>query len=98
MCEAGSDARIRNKAKLTPAMLVDPLNPGLRRLLEEAAERANDDGAVFDLGEDLGGNGGEEEAGENDGEGSASDSDFDVEEYKREKERRKREGVEGGMI
>ena len=97
MCEAGSDPRIRNKAKLTPAMLVDPLNPGLRRLLEEAAERAGDDGGVFDLGGDLGGGDGADEADEGEG-GSASDSDFDVEEYKREKERRKREGVEGGKF
>lgn len=82
MCEAGSDARIRNKAQLTAAQLVDPLNPSLRKQLEEALEVAGDDGGVFEFGTAV-------EQDEDDGEGSGSDSDFDLEEYKREKERRK---------
>ncbi|KAI5867640.1 hypothetical protein GGS23DRAFT_592937 [Durotheca rogersii] len=34
MLEAGSSTRVRNKARLTPAQLVDPANPELRGIIE----------------------------------------------------------------
>lgn len=104
MVEAGSDPRIKNKARLTPGMLVDPRNESLRRLLEEAVERGE---AEREEERDFGGAGGqsnhvgggtgaigggigEQESEEDPDVGSGSDSDFDPEEYKREKERRDR--------
>jgi hypothetical protein len=35
MLEAGSDTRVKNKAKLTPYQLVDPRNKGLRDLIQK---------------------------------------------------------------
>ncbi|TVY52626.1 Ankyrin repeat-containing protein, partial [Lachnellula suecica] len=52
MLEAGSDARIRNKANLTPAQLCDPTNVQLKRQLEDAAFVGQDTGDfVEDEGE-----------------------------------------------
>lgn len=88
MTEAGSDARIRNKAKLTAAQLCDPRNDSLKRQLEDAVEIEQNQGD-FVSERDLVGL----EERDDDGDvGSASDSDFDPEEYKREQERRRREG------
>lgn len=89
MIEAGSDARIRNKAKLTAAQLVDPSNVHLRKQLEDAVESGDfigDDGGRDALGLE------EKDESEDGDVGSASDSDFDEEEYKRERERRRKVG------
>jgi len=98
--------RIKNKASLTPYSLTDPLNVSLRQQLLDAVDimqnagdfiPANDsyaDGDAVEQEEDL----------PDDYAGSASDSDFDPEEYKRERERMKREersqmnGAPAGMI
>lgn len=95
MTEAGSDARLRNKARLTPAQLIDPRLPELKRQLEEAAESQQEE--VVDKGlskHELAALEREQAEAEADA-GSGSDSDFDPEEYKREQDRRK---VEGGFI
>lgn len=86
MLDAGSDPRLRNRARLTPAQLVDPANPALRRLLQDAidiAQNAGDFAAPEEVAEEEG-----EEAVPEEYEGS--DSDFDPEEFKREVERRKK--------
>jgi hypothetical protein len=98
--------RIKNKASLTPYTLTDPLNVSLRQQLLDAVDimqNAGDfipannsyaDGDAAEREEDL----------PDDYAGSASDSDFDPEEYKRERERMKREersqmnGAPAGMI
>jgi hypothetical protein len=86
MIDAGSDPRIRNKAQLTPAQLVDPTNAELRRQLQDAVEIAQNAGDFVAA---------DDEAVEEEDEGipeeyEGSDSDFDPEEFKREVERRKR--------
>jgi hypothetical protein len=86
MIDAGSDPRIRNKAQLTPAQLVDPTNTELRRQLQDAVEIAQNAGDFVAAAD---------EAVEEEEEGipeeyEGSDSDFDPEEFKREVERRKR--------
>lgn len=66
MIEAGSDPRIKNKAKLTPAELTDPRNQEIRILIQDFidAEQYKGDYVI------------EEEYAEADGEsGSASESD-----------------------
>lgn len=93
MTEAGSDARLRNKAHLTAAQLVDPSNTALKRQLEDAVEISQNQGDFIVPGDDVIEGGHEED---DDYAGSASDSDFDPEEYKREKERRKREKEANG--
>lgn len=103
MTEAGSDPRIKNKASLTPYQLVDPRNVALRQQLQDAVDIMQNAGDF--VGEDIvgvdGAANGEEELGD-DYAGSASDSDFDPEEYRRERERLKKEGgrpeANGGMI
>lgn len=70
MVEAGSDPRIRNKAKLKPVQLVNPGNKELRELLESAEYAMMNQG---DFVEDV-------VDGEDDVDGptgSNSDSDFD---------------------
>lgn len=71
MTEAGSDPRIKNKAKLTPRDLCDPRLGEVRDLLEESERRAREEGE--DERELVGLVEKEEE--EQGGEGSASDSD-----------------------
>ena len=99
MTDAGSDPRIRNKANLTPAALVDPANVKIKQLLQDAIDIQQNAGDFVNVEE----RGQEEELGD-DYAGSASDSDFDAEEYRRERERMKgeeRRGLSkenGGMI
>ena len=96
MTDAGSDAAIRNKARLTPSQLIDPRLPDLKRQLDDAVESQKEE--VVDKGlskhelKELEREQAEQEAGDV---GSGSDSDYDVEEYRREKERRK---ADGGFI
>lgn len=97
MTEAGSDPRVRNKARLTPYDLTDPTNTSLRRQLQDAADAVLNQGDFVDV---AAGEKAEEELPD-DYAGSASDSDFDPEEYKRERERMKaeeRKEMNGGMI
>jgi len=94
MTEAGSDARLRNKAHLTAAQLVDPSNIELKKQLEDAVEISQNHGDYIVAGDDVIDGDGEQDE-DDDYAGSASDSDFDPEEYKREKERRKREAATG---
>jgi uncharacterized protein len=71
MLEAGSDARIKNKANLTAAQLCDPGLGKVREQLEEAVFVDMERGGFVEVEED----------GEGDGEGgSESGSDFDREE------------------
>ncbi|KAH8811435.1 hypothetical protein F5884DRAFT_782093 [Xylogone sp. PMI_703] len=90
MIEAGSDPRIRNKAKLTAEQLVDPRNETLRKVLQDALEMQLNEAEMRDLEKEAAKEE-EEEAEElgSDYEGSASDSDFDIEEFRRERERLK---------
>ncbi|KAG9243730.1 putative ankyrin repeat-containing protein [Calycina marina] len=90
MTDAGSDARIKNKANLTPAQLIDPLLPHLKQQLQDAIESQQNESeyvekplSKHELAE-L-----EREHQEEGDVGSASDSDFDLDEYKKEKERQK---------
>lgn len=94
MLDAGSDPRIRNRAKLTPAQLADPANPSLRRVLQDAIDIAQNAG---DFAAD------EEEEEEVPEEYEGSDDDIDPEEFKREVERRKKAAAQAangdaGMI
>lgn len=101
MTDAGSDARIRNKASLTPAQLIDPRLPELKRQLEEAAEEQENGGEVAEMPlskHELAALEREQADQEEGDVGSASDSDFDPEEYQREKERRQMGNAEGGFI
>ena len=94
MIEAGSDPRIKNKAKLTPYMLTDPRNERLRAQLQDAVDVMLGQGD-FIVDEDVRDVGGEEVDAYA---GSGSDSDFDPEEYRLEQERRDREKKKkGGM-
>lgn len=77
MIDAGSDPRIRNKAQLTPAQLVDPTNTELRRQLQDAIEIAQNAGDFVVADDEVV----EEEDIPEEYEGS--DSDFDPEEFKR---------------
>jgi ankyrin repeat protein len=83
MLEAGSDPRIRNRAKLFPATLVDPSNPDLKEIFSKAEYTLLNAGDFIDLDKE------EEEPT-----GSGSDSDFDIEEYRRERDARRREEKE----
>lgn len=66
MLEAGSDPRIRNKAKLKAADLVNPSNTELREAIQKAEYVMQNEGDFVDVEE------------EDDGPtGSNSDSDFD---------------------
>jgi hypothetical protein len=85
MIDAGSDPRIKNRALLTPAQLVDPANAGLRAQLQDAIDIAQNAGDFVDVAE-----GEEEEEEEVPEEYEGSDSDFDPEEFKKEVERRKK--------
>jgi hypothetical protein len=86
MTEAGNDARIKNKAKLTPYQLTDPNNEKIRQQLMDAVDIMQNQGDFIVAEEE-----GEEEELDDDYAGSASDSDFDPEEFKKEQERRKAE-------
>ena len=88
--------RIKNKAHLTPAQLVDPSITSIRQQLLDAIEINQNQGDYIVPASDLAN---VDEELDDDYAGSASDSDFDPEEYKREKERRKREmeSVNGGV-
>lgn len=88
MIEAGSDARAQNRARLTPAQLVDPSNPSLRRQLEDATEivhHAND----FVAADEADAEGDDEIPEEYEG----SDDDYDPEEFKREVEERRKKAA-----
>ena len=67
MLEAGSDPRIRNKAKLKAADLVNPSNKELREAIQKAEYVMQNEGDFVDVEE-------EEDEGPT---GSNSDSDFD---------------------
>lgn len=67
MLEAGSDPRIRNKAKLKAADLVNPSNTELREAIQKAEYVMQNEGDFVDVEE-------EEDEGPT---GSNSDSDFD---------------------
>jgi hypothetical protein len=73
MLEAGSDARIKNKANLTAAQLADPKLDGVRRQLEEAVLVEMEKGDFVEDGDVV---------GDNDDVASDSGSDFDREERK----------------
>ena len=96
MLEAGSSPRTKNKANLTPAMLVDPKYPTIRQLLQDAIDFPQHSESDFVDARELNGLEEEEDLGD-DYAGSASDSDFDPEEFRRERERQKTRG-HGGMI
>lgn len=89
MIEAGSDPRLKNKAKLTPYQLTDPNNKKLRQQLIDAVDIMQNQGDYI-VAEEGGADGAEEEFDDNYA-GSASDSDFDPEEFKKEQQRRKLE-------
>jgi hypothetical protein len=94
MTEAGNDPRIKNKANLTPYMLVDPSNPSLKNQLQDAVDIMQNQGDYVEEEQ-------QEEDLPDDYAGSASDSDFDPEEFKRERERMKMEEksqMNGNMI
>lgn len=75
MLEAGNDARIKNKANLTPAQLCDPLLKGIKEQLEEAVWVEMERGDFVDADEGVEeGDAGEDEVG------SQSGSDFEKEE------------------
>lgn len=87
MLEAGSDPRIRNKAKLTAYDLTDPRNISLRQQLMDAVDVMQNAGDfIVDEKEDAQ----MEEVLDDNYAGSASDSDFDPEEFKREREKMKK--------
>ncbi|KAI0998066.1 hypothetical protein K3495_g10126 [Podosphaera aphanis] len=68
MMEAGSDPRVKNNAKLTPAQLVDPHNRELRQLIQDFIDVEQNKGDYIIEEEKSG--------AENEGDaGSASDSD-----------------------
>ena len=67
MLEAGSDPRIRNKAKLKAAELVTPSNTELREVIQKAEYVMQNEGDFVDAEE-------EDDEGPT---GSNSDSDFD---------------------
>jgi len=69
MLEAGSDPRIRNKAKLKPLDLVDPRNSSLRNLMQESEYVLQNQGDFIDA-----------DAEDEEPTGSNSDSDFEAEE------------------
>ena len=95
MTDAGSDARLKNKASLTAAQIIDPRLPELKRQLEEAAESQREEVVEKGLSKHELAALEREQAEEEADVGSGSDSDFDPEEYKREKARR---AAEGGFI
>ncbi|CCU75271.1 ankyrin repeat protein [Blumeria hordei DH14] len=82
MIEAGSDPRIKNKAKLTPYQLADPGDQELRRIIQDAIDADQNRGDFINQDDAM-------YSDENPERGSGSDSDFDQEEYKRQKERQK---------
>ena len=93
MVDAGSDPRIRNKAQLTPAQLVDPSNAPLRQQLQDAIEIAQNAGDFVAADDEAVAEEDEEVPEEYEG----SDSDFDPEEFKREVERRKKAAVHAAV-
>lgn len=88
MVDAGSDPRVKNRAQLTPAQLVDPANVALRRQLQDAIEITQNAGDFVDADDAVGDD--DEEIPE---EYEGSDSDYDPEEFKREVEARKRKAA-----
>jgi len=71
MCEAGGDPRIRNKAKLKPAQLVDPRNKALKDKLADCEFQHQNAGDLIDRDAI------DRDAEEEDAAASNSDSDFD---------------------
>ncbi|KAI0008310.1 ankyrin repeat protein [Xylariaceae sp. FL0662B] len=65
MLEAGSSTRVRNRARLTPAQLVDPRNPGLRDLIQRHEYAALNAGDFVTPGPVGGGDGGRPVAASN---------------------------------
>ncbi|KAM0820159.1 hypothetical protein AB5N19_05978 [Seiridium cardinale] len=55
MLEAGSNPRVKNKAKLTAYQLVDPTNKGLRELIQKHEYASLNQGDFVDAGEVKGG-------------------------------------------
>jgi len=70
MLEAGSDPRMRNKARLTPSQLVDPRNEALKEVFHKAEYVQMNQGDFIDRDAEE-----EEDEGPT---GSASDSDDDL--------------------
>jgi hypothetical protein len=81
MIECGSDPRLRNKANLLPAQLIDPALVELRQQLQDAAD-------VMLLKGDF-----VEEEEEEEGEYEGSGDEDEREEWRVERERRAREGM-----
>jgi hypothetical protein len=81
MIESGSDPRLRNKANLLPAQLIDPALVTLKQQLQDAAD-------VMLLKGDF-----VEEEEEEEGEYEGSGDEDEREEWRVERERRAREGM-----
>ncbi|KAI9734423.1 MAG: hypothetical protein M1818_006811 [Claussenomyces sp. TS43310] len=71
MLEAGNDPRVRNKANLKAAELVDPSNKDLKTLLEDSEYMTAHHDDFVDAGDYA-------DVGDDDPTGSNSDSDFDI--------------------
>jgi hypothetical protein len=92
MLEAGSNPRVRNRARLTPAQLVDPANKELKELIEkyEFATQNAGDFVVVDSAAAAGGNAVQQQQQQQDIDEDAEFSGSDEEE-RAEWERRRRE-------
>ena len=97
MLEAGSNPRLRNKAKLTPLQLVDPRNAALRDLIQKHEYAALNAGDFVEAPSGGGGGSGggrqerlvvQEESSDDDAEFSGSDDEERAEWERRRKERR----------
>ncbi|KKY13030.1 putative ankyrin repeat protein [Diplodia seriata] len=97
MLEAGSNPRLRNKAKLTPLQLVDPRNAALRDLIQKHEYAALNAGDFVEAPSGGGGGSGggrqerlvvQEERSDDDAEFSGSDDEERAELERRRKERR----------
>lgn len=94
MLEAGSNPRVRNRARLTPAQLVDPTNKEMKALFEKyefASQNAGDfvvvdNGAAPAAGNAQGGQGADES--DEDAEFSGSDDEERAEWERRRRERK----------
>ncbi|KAL2210218.1 hypothetical protein CC79DRAFT_485472 [Sarocladium strictum] len=95
MLEAGSNPRVRNRARLTPAQLVDPSNKEMKALFEKyefASQNAGDfvvvdNGAAPVAGNAQGGQGADES--DDDAEFSGSDDEERAEWERRRRERKR---------
>lgn len=89
MLEAGSNPRVRNKARLTPYALVDPSNTELRELIQKAEYAMLNQGDFVDASDIVPAKG-EIDQDDDDAEFSGSDED-----EREEFERRKRDRQAG---